>query len=101
MKCGTCIRVARGSRRRARQYRGRRAGTTLRSAKKSPNLERRRARLQADGGAELVGAVDALPGEIGLGAAEVPVGRRLRVDRAEQVQRVDDGSRPQGEDLQA
>src|SRR5271168_2887466 len=50
-------------------------------------------KLHAYGGAELVGAVGALPGEVGLGAAEVAVGRGLGVDRAEQVQRVDDGPR--------
>src|ERR1700721_3745698 len=88
MKYGTCIRAAPSP---GSLVASRRAGTTCRSAEKS---------LDADGGAELVGAVDALPGEIGLGAAEVPVGRRLRVDRAEQVQRVDDGSRPQVEDLE-
>src|SRR6202050_2667691 len=57
-------------------------------------------KLHDYGGAELVGAVGALPGEVRLGAAEVAVGRGLRVDRAEQVQRVDDGPRPQVEDLQ-
>src|SRR6202042_1765587 len=88
MEYGTCIRATPSP---GSLVGSRRAGTTCRSAEKS---------LDADGGAQLVGAVDALPGEIGLGAAEVPVGRRLRVDRAEQVQRVDDGPRPQVEDLQ-
>src|SRR3984885_4422178 len=55
--------------------------------------------LQADGGAQLGGAVDALPGEVGLGAAEVTVRGRLRVDRAQQVEAGDDRPRPQVEDL--
>src|SRR5215472_9128109 len=55
--------------------------------------------LRASGGAELRGAVGALPGEVRLGAAEVAVGRRLGVDRAEQVEAGDDGARPQVEDL--
>src|ERR1700744_4632722 len=50
--------------------------------------------------AQLPGALGALPGEVGLGPAEVPVGGGLRVDRAQQVQRVDDGARPQVEDLE-
>src|SRR5579862_7683639 len=54
---------------------------------------------QASGVTELVGAVGALPGEVGLAAAEVPVRRGLRVDRAEQVQRGNDRTRPQVEDL--
>src|SRR5439155_18184635 len=53
----------------------------------------------AGGVAELVGPVGALPGEIGLGAAEVAVGGGLRVDGAEQVERVDDSPRPQVEDV--
>src|SRR6516164_1795153 len=43
---------------------------------------------EAGGVAELGGPVGALPGEIGLGAAEVPVRGGLRVDGPEQVERV-------------
>ena len=35
---------------------------------------------------ECCGAIGALPGELRLGAAEMPVGRGLLVDRADQVQ---------------
>src|ERR1700722_3647804 len=55
--------------------------------------------LHAGSGAQLGGAVDALPGEVGLGAAEVTVRGRLRVDRAQQVEAGDDRPRPQVEDL--
>src|SRR5579859_816572 len=54
---------------------------------------------QARGAAELARAVGALPGEVGLTAAEVPVRRGLRVDRAQQVERGDDGAGPEVEDL--
>src|SRR5580704_16288948 len=55
--------------------------------------------LQAGGGAQLGGAIGALPGEVRLKAAEVTVRGRLRVDRAQQVEAGDDRSRPQVEDL--
>src|SRR5271157_6653408 len=50
--------------------------------------------------AELVRSVGALPGEVGLGAAEMPVGGGLRVDGTQQVQGVDDGPRPEVEDTE-
>src|SRR5262249_40228088 len=53
-----------------------------------------------DGGRLQVGhPVGALPGEVGQLPTEVPVGRRLLVDRTEQVQIPDDGRRAQVEDL--
>src|SRR3984957_2491838 len=56
--------------------------------------------LQAGRRAQRLSAVRALPGEVRLLAAEVTVGRRLRVDRPQQVQVSDDGGRTQVEDLQ-
>src|SRR6516225_871989 len=56
-------------------------------------------RLQAGRGAQLLGAVRALPGEVRLVPAEVAERRRLRVDRAQQVQGGDDRPRPQVEDF--
>src|ERR671915_782744 len=56
--------------------------------------------LEAGGGAEGVDAVGELPGEVGLLATEMPVSRRLLVDRAEQVEVADDGGRTQVEDPQ-
>src|SRR6187401_1192008 len=51
----------------------------------------------ADGGAEVVGAVGRLPRE--FLATEVPVGGRLPVDRAGQVEVADDGRGPEVEHL--
>src|ERR1700735_4348009 len=54
--------------------------------KNRPGRNPRPGRLEPGRGAEPGGAVGALPGEVRLGAAEVAVGRGLRVDRAEQVE---------------
>src|ERR1700684_2568550 len=87
---------ARGARLRRQAQKTARGGSPPRAvAGRNP----RRGRLEPGRGAEPGGAVGALPGEVGLGAAEVAVGRGLRVDRAEQVEVGDDGPRPQGEDL--
>ena len=51
--------------------------------------------LAAGGAAQLVHPVGPLPGEIGLLSAEVAEGRRLGVDRPQQVQGLDDGRRAQ------
>ena len=59
-------------------------------------------RLSGDGGIlqfirQRLGLVGPLPGETGIVTAEVAVGRRLPVDRAEQVEHLDDALRPQVE----
>src|ERR1700685_219786 len=59
-----------------------------------------RARSVAGGCLQRVGPVGALPGEVRLLAAEVAVGRGLRVDGAKQVQVPDDRGGPQVEHLE-
>src|SRR5450755_3890048 len=54
----------------------------------------------AGGGPERLRAVRALPGEIGLLAAEVAVGGRLGVDRPEQVEIADNRRRAEVEDAE-
>src|SRR5712692_1028922 len=49
-----------------------------------------RAGSEAGGAPEFLDAVGPLPGEVGLLPAEVTEGRRLRVDRPEQVKGLDD-----------
>ena len=46
--------------------------------------------LQTGGSAQCVSLVGPFPGELGFFAAEVAVSSRLRVDRAQQIQRFDD-----------
>src|SRR5690606_26907732 len=53
----------------------------------------------ADGAAQILDAVGALPGEGRQLAPEVPVGAGVTVDRAQQVEGVDDRGGPQVEDL--
>src|SRR6267143_5285019 len=55
--------------------------------------------LEAGGAAEGVGPVGPLPGELGLAAAEVAVGGGLLVDRAQEVQVLDDARRLEAEGL--
>src|SRR5215469_8105430 len=55
-------------------------------------------RTTLDGAAQLLRAVGALPGEVGLGPAEVAVGGGLAVNGAQQVEAVDDRLRPEVED---
>jgi hypothetical protein len=62
-------------------------------------LRRRRAGSGAYRGLQSRGTVGALPRQIDVGAAEVPVRRRLGVDRAQQVEVADDRGRTQVEDL--
>src|SRR5690606_13756176 len=51
------------------------------------------------GGAEIVDAVEPLPGEVRKLAAEVTVGGRLRIDGTQQFEVTDDRGRAQVEDL--
>src|SRR2546426_8211054 len=48
---------------------------------------------------EILHAVDALPREVGVGAAEVAIGRRLPVDRPPQIEVLDDAGRGEVEVL--
>src|SRR5206468_4479498 len=61
-----------------------------------PDVRLDSASHEAAQGLDLVGA---LPGELGLGPAEVAVGGGLLVDRAAQVQVLDDALGGEGEDL--
>src|SRR5215813_3290574 len=55
--------------------------------------------LLADRGTQRVYLVEALPGGVDVGAAEVPVGGGGLVDRAPQLQRLDDAGGPEVEVL--
>ena len=48
---------------------------------------------------ECVGSVSSFPGQVQIVAAEVPIGSQLAVDRAQQIQVVDDSARAQVKDL--
>src|SRR5262245_52131551 len=61
--------------------------------------ERRHFAGQAGRGAQLGGAVGALPGEARLVATEVAVGRGGAIDRPPQVERLDDAARREWERL--
>src|SRR6185437_14098330 len=85
-------------------------GADKRARSRSPRLAGRRNRARTSAGeagpgleashrAQLLGAVGALPGEVRLVPAKVAEGRRLRVDRAQQVKAGDDRTRPQVEHL--
>src|SRR5688500_14801611 len=59
----------------------------------------RTTRSEPKGRLQVVDSGGLLPGELLVVATEVPVRRRLPVDRAAQVEVADDGRRPQVEDL--